>query len=324
MNLIFNYTSKGICFQDTATPQMEGLIELHDNIMYYLFIILFAVFWIIVSIVRNYLYDKISSKYVNHKTLIKLIWTISPAIILILIAFPSFKLLCLMDEVTDLSFTLSISENQLCWSHEYTDFSLQNEDEIVYDSYLIPESYLEEGKLRMLEVDNRVIVPEDIHTRFIVSSGNVTDTLFMEEASKGPSGSTGSILVEGVNALSRPLADWRWFPMEHGDLYTESWGFNNHIKRNGSIIIYNKSDPSDDITWVMAGDNHHGVKYIIDTHYPGTIKHNMGTQKGSSLDPKLVKIDISKFLDYTATHHTTSNGSLIIPDDNGYISIQRG
>ena len=80
----------GIYFQDTATPQMEGLIELHDNIMYYLFIILFAVFWILVSIIRNYVQNKISNKYVNHGTLIELIWTISPAIILILIAFPFF------------------------------------------------------------------------------------------------------------------------------------------------------------------------------------------------------------------------------------------
>ena len=163
----------GIYFQDTATPQMEGLIELHDNIMYYLFIILFAVFWVLVSIVRNYVQNKISNKYVNHGTLIELIWTISPAVILILIAFPSFKLLYLMDEVTDPSLTLFTEGHQWYWSYEYPDFSLQSEDDIVYDSYLIPESDLEEGKLRMLEVDNRVIVPEDTHIRFIVSSGDV-------------------------------------------------------------------------------------------------------------------------------------------------------
>ena len=181
MASIFNYLSLqcdaprpwGIYFQDTATPQMEGLIELHDNIMYYLFIILFAVFWILVSIVRNYIQNKISNKYVNHGTLIELIWTISPAAILILIAFPSFKLLYLMDEVTDPSLTLFTEGHQWYWSYEYPDFSLQNEDEIVYDSYLVPESDLEEGKLRMLEVDNRVIVPEDTHIRFIVSSGDV-------------------------------------------------------------------------------------------------------------------------------------------------------
>ena len=93
----------GIYFQDSATPQMEGLVELHDNILFYLVIILFSVGWILVSIVRKYNYtaSPISQKYSKHGTLIELIWTITPALILILIAFPSFKLLYLMDEVTD-------------------------------------------------------------------------------------------------------------------------------------------------------------------------------------------------------------------------------
>jgi heme/copper-type cytochrome/quinol oxidase subunit 2 len=93
----------GLYFQDSATPQMEGLVELHNNIMFYLVIILFVVGWILISIIRNYVSSNspISHKYLNHGTLIELIWTITPALILILIAFPSFKLLYLMDEVSD-------------------------------------------------------------------------------------------------------------------------------------------------------------------------------------------------------------------------------
>ena len=93
----------GIYFQDSATPQMEGLIELHDAIMYYLVVIFFSVGWILFSIIYNFIQKKspISHKYLNHGTLIELIWTITPALILILIAFPSFKLLYLMDEVND-------------------------------------------------------------------------------------------------------------------------------------------------------------------------------------------------------------------------------
>lgn len=58
----------GIYFQDSASPQFEGLVELHDNIMYYLVVILFAVGWILFSIVRNYVATKspISHKYLNH------------------------------------------------------------------------------------------------------------------------------------------------------------------------------------------------------------------------------------------------------------------
>jgi len=183
MNLILNNSfinldaphAWGIYFQDSATPQMEGLIELHDNIMYYLVIILFAVGWIILSLIRNYTSYKspISYKYLNHGTLIELIWTITPAVILVLIAFPSFKLLYLMDEVSDPSMSILAEGHQWYWSYQYPDF-LNSEDEFIeFDSYIIPDSDLEEGTLRMLEVDNRVIIPELTHVRFIMTSGDV-------------------------------------------------------------------------------------------------------------------------------------------------------
>ena len=165
----------GLYFQDSATPQMEGLIELHDNIMYYLVIILFSVGWILLSIVRNYIESKspISHKYLNHGTLIELIWTITPAIILILIAFPSFKLLYLLDEVSDPSMSVLAEGHQWYWSYQYPDFLDSNNEFIEFDSYIVPESDLEEGGLRMLEVDNRVILPELTHVRFIITSGDV-------------------------------------------------------------------------------------------------------------------------------------------------------
>ena len=165
----------GLYFQDSATPQMEGLVELHDNIMFYLVIILFGVGWIMISIVRNYTNVKspISHKYLNHGTLIELIWTITPALILILIAFPSFKLLYLMDEVSDPAMSVLAEGHQWYWSYQYPDFYNVNNDFIEYDSYIVPESDLEIGTLRMLEVDNRVIIPESTHTRLVVSGADV-------------------------------------------------------------------------------------------------------------------------------------------------------
>jgi cytochrome c oxidase subunit 2 len=165
----------GLYFQDSASPQMEALIELHDNIMYYLFAILFSVGWIQGSVIRNFDNRRypISNKYLNHGTLIELIWTITPALILVLIAFPSFKLLYLMDEVTDPSLSVLAEGHQWYWSYEYPDFLTSDGDFIEFDSYLVPESDLEEGALRMLEVDNRVILPEITHTRFIVTAADV-------------------------------------------------------------------------------------------------------------------------------------------------------
>lgn len=179
-NILFAYymdtpSAWGIYFQDSATPQMEGLVELHDNIMYYLVIILFSVGWILLSIVRNYINSKspISHKYLNHGTLIELIWTITPAIILILIAFPSFKLLYLMDEVSDPSMSILAEGHQWYWSYQYPDFLNIDNELIEFDSYIVPESDLELGGLRMLEVDNRVILPELTHVRFIATSADV-------------------------------------------------------------------------------------------------------------------------------------------------------
>ena len=143
--------------------------------MFYLVIILFAVGWILGSSIINFIKgkSKISNKYLNHGTLIELIWTITPALILILIAFPSFKLLYLMDEVTDPSLTILAEGHQWYWSYQYPDF-LNNEDEFLeFDSYLVPESDLEDGALRMLEVDNRVILPELTHVRFITTAADV-------------------------------------------------------------------------------------------------------------------------------------------------------
>lgn len=165
----------GIYFQDSASPQMEALVELHDNIMFYLIIILFAVTWMLAIIVRNYIFSKfpISNKYLRHGTLIELIWTLSPGVILVLIAFPSFKLLYLMDETTDPLLTVCADGHQWYWSYEYPEFKCDEDEKFEFDSYIVPESDLEEGGLRMLEVDNRVILPELTHARLLISSGDV-------------------------------------------------------------------------------------------------------------------------------------------------------
>jgi len=165
----------GLYFQDSASPQMEALVELHNEIMFYLVGVLLAVGWVQAAIVRYFDSAKspISNKYLNHGTLIELIWTITPALILILIAFPSFKLLYLMDEVTDPSLSVLAEGHQWYWSYEYPDFLNSDGDFVEFDSYLVPESDLEEGALRMLEVDNRVILPEITHTRFILTAADV-------------------------------------------------------------------------------------------------------------------------------------------------------
>lgn len=162
-------------FQDPATPVMEGIQDLHDSVMFYLIIILTIVFWGLVAII--YLYrnssNKFSYKYLRHGTLIEIIWTITPALILIVIAFPSFKLLYLMDEVIDPNVTIKAIGHQWYWSYEYSDYHQSDNETIEFDSYMVPTDDLSEGALRLLEVDNRVVVPTNTHIRVIVTAADV-------------------------------------------------------------------------------------------------------------------------------------------------------
>lgn len=162
-------------FQDGATPTQEGITELHDTIFFYLVIISFGVIWMLNSIIIHFNINKsqITYKYANHGTVIELIWTITPAVVLLAISFPSFKLLYLMDEVITPSITVKVVGHQWYWSVEYSDFINEEGETIEFDSYIVPENDLEDGQLRLLEVDNRIVVPIDTHIRFIITSSDV-------------------------------------------------------------------------------------------------------------------------------------------------------
>jgi cytochrome c oxidase subunit 2 len=115
---------------------------------------------------------KVASKMV-HGTTIELIWTIVPSLILVTIAIPSFALLYSMDEVIDPAITLKVIAHQWYWSYEYSDYNTSDEDSIAFDSYMIQEDDLELGQLRLLEVDNRVILPVNTHIRVLITSTDV-------------------------------------------------------------------------------------------------------------------------------------------------------
>jgi len=158
-----------IGFQDSASKTMEGIDQLHDDIFMYLIILLTLVSWMLTASLIRFKNNKLSAKFMSHGTTLELIWTITPAAVLLAIAFPSFRLLYLMDEVIDPTITIKVIGHQWYWSTEYSDYG----DTISFDSYMKPTEELEKGELRLLEVDNRIIVPVDTHVRLIVSSGDV-------------------------------------------------------------------------------------------------------------------------------------------------------
>lgn len=157
-------------FQDSATPFMEGLINFHNDLMFFLIIIIIFVSWVLGRCIFFFKDKKISENFV-HGTTIEIIWTIIPALILIIIAIPSFALLYSMDEIIDPIITLKIIGHQWYWSYEYANSSELNS--LNFDSYMIPTSDLELGQLRLLEVDNRVVLPINTHIRLIITSSDV-------------------------------------------------------------------------------------------------------------------------------------------------------
>lgn len=100
-----------IGFQDGVSPGFTGIVELHDNIFFYLVVIAILVFWMLGSTIYYFNYDrtKITHKYLVHGTLIEILWTIFPAIVLLAIAIPSFRLLYILDEVTLPTITVKVT-----------------------------------------------------------------------------------------------------------------------------------------------------------------------------------------------------------------------
>jgi len=162
--IIFNFSFLDIAsnwalsFQDPATPIMEGIINFHNQIMIYLTIIVVFVAWLMLRSVM--LFDKNINKkpiFFTHHTNLEIFWTVTPAIILLIIAVPSFALLYSMDELIDPTITIKVVGHQWYWCYEYSDYANNNGcANLNFDSYMIAEDDLTGGNIRLLEVDNRV------------------------------------------------------------------------------------------------------------------------------------------------------------------------
>jgi len=100
---------------------------------------------------------------------LELFWTVMPAIILLFIGFPSIRLLYLLDEVYYPSITLKTIGHQWYWSYEYSDFS----NNIEFDSFIVPSNELTENQFRLLDVDNRTVLPFNTQIRNLISSADV-------------------------------------------------------------------------------------------------------------------------------------------------------
>nr|AMH84605.1 cytochrome c oxidase subunit II [Chrysomya megacephala] len=150
--------------QDSSSPLMEQLIFFHDHALLILVMITVLVGYLMFMLFFN----KYVNRYLLHGQTIEIIWTILPAIILLFIAFPSLRLLYLLDEINEPSITLKAIGHQWYWSYEYSDFA-----NIEFDSYMIPTNELSIDNFRLLDVDNRVVLPMNSQIRILVTAADV-------------------------------------------------------------------------------------------------------------------------------------------------------
>nr|YP_009654669.1 cytochrome c oxidase subunit II [Hoplistodera incisa]QCI09198.1 cytochrome c oxidase subunit II [Hoplistodera incisa] len=153
-----------IMIQDANSSLMEQLTFFHDHTIMILSMITVMVAYIMTSLTSN----KLINRYLLEGQTIELIWTMLPAITLIFIALPSLRLLYMIDEINNPSITLKVIGHQWYWSYEYSDFSNTE-----FDSYMKPTNELNPEEIRLLDVDNRTILPMNIQTRVVVTAADV-------------------------------------------------------------------------------------------------------------------------------------------------------
>nr|UZG66031.1 cytochrome c oxidase subunit 2 [Sclerotia substriata] len=150
--------------QDSISPLMEQLTFFQDHTMMILVMITLIVLYIMVSMMKN--------KYINRLLLegemIEMMWTIAPAVTLIIIALPSLQMLYLLDEINLPLISVNSIGHQSYWSYELSDFK-----KFEFDSYMIPIEDLKLHPFRLLEVDNRLPPPINTQIRLMVTSTDV-------------------------------------------------------------------------------------------------------------------------------------------------------
>nr|YP_010297274.1 cytochrome c oxidase subunit II [Lamennaisia nobilis]UML36890.1 cytochrome c oxidase subunit II [Lamennaisia sp.] len=157
--------------QDSNSSIMENLIMFHDHAMIVILMILVLIMYILYFMVKNYFINR----NMFEGQLIEIIWTIIPVFLLMFLVFPSLKILYLSDEVLIPFMTVKVLGHQWYWSYEYNSF-----ENVSFDSYMLNES--DSFNYRLLDVDNRMVVPMNLNLRMLISSIDVIHSFAVPSA----------------------------------------------------------------------------------------------------------------------------------------------
>ena len=156
--------------QTPASPVMEKMVDFHNLLLWICTLISVFVLGLLiyVAVKFNSRANPVPSK-TTHNTLLEVIWTGIPVLILAAIAIPSYRLLFFADRIENPEMTLKITGNQWYWSYEYPD------TEISFDSLALPDDKIDvsKGQHRMLEVDNELYIPIDTSVRLLFTATDV-------------------------------------------------------------------------------------------------------------------------------------------------------
>jgi cytochrome c oxidase subunit II len=163
-------------FQPAASPVREHIDALNDELLVIITLIsVFVLGLLLYTIIRfNVKVHPVPSKR-THAPLLEVLWTTVPILILVVIAVPSFKLMFYMDHAQHADMTLKVTGHQWYWSYQYPD-----QANLSFDSNMMPQDEaVKEGKPRLLEVDNPVVLPVGTVVRILVTGSDVLHSWFM-------------------------------------------------------------------------------------------------------------------------------------------------
>lgn len=176
-------------FQPAATPVKHRIESFHDLLLVIIFAIaLFVLALLVYVCVRFRASQNPTASKTSHNTVIEIIWTAVPVLILVLIAIPSFRILYYQDKAVDPDMTIKAEAHQWYWNYSYP------EAEIAFDSYMLSEEdAAAQGKLRLLDVDNALVVPVGKKVQVLVTTGDVMHSFFIPSAGVQVYGTPGRI-----------------------------------------------------------------------------------------------------------------------------------
>ncbi len=159
-----------LSFQEPATDLMSDIISFHS---YILMPIITGISILVLSLLLYIAFRFNSSRNhtasnTTHNTVVEILWTVIPVILLIIIAIPSFRLLYVSETIPKADLTIKAIGNQWYWSYEYPDYG-----DIVFDANMLNDDELSDPKLRLLETDTQIVVPVNKVVKLQITSNDV-------------------------------------------------------------------------------------------------------------------------------------------------------